>query len=677
MEKIGINIGSFKTLIHTTSYNVKLLGDESGSRTITTAIELSSPLRKFGNGCQVTTPDEEILFRENFMEKILEKENSELLFMFAKYLKRVIEGHNSLCKNVFLTVPFYYKEEERIRISEIFINAGHNVNGIFTDTTAASIGYFYTKNITKKLLVLDFGHSKTTASIFDVTPQKIVAEKHSGIKVGGKNFDKKIAEFLTKNVEENKNFVKSRLLKEMLKFKSGLNNTTTFKRKVDLMGNQTLFVLEEKDYLNLISEDLKEIQTFLKSIKDWKYDIVEVIGGNKHNKHVSDILEHNFDNISYSMVYDEAVSYGAAVGGALVNLVTKSAYDTISEKIFVKINNSEEEENNFKFESLQFPSKKEIMVKSSEETTTVDIFENDVKIGEFEYKNEGNNFVIELNFNLKKSVIPKIKYLMKEDKDSKELIKEEVKTDIEYFNNEMTDKEIEEMKLPEEKFRKIEVEQIEIGNLRNKLENNINKFVQKLRDPVYEFEESEISDLQRKLGEFEYLMPSNSLEEENKVFQKMLSTIDLGLEKMKNLFESKKENLREKVMNLRTFVVQNERYTVSKNKLQVMLFKLESLLKEEFSLSTDYDFDEKFSFDDIQVKNTIKSHFKTIEEEDIKKKKEEELLEKMNKEKESKKSEKVDENNKSNEVDENNNSELKSEEKSEEKTEKKSEEKSE
>ena len=130
-------------------------------------------------------------------------------------------------------------------------------------------------------------------------------------------------------------------------------------------------------------------------------------------------------------------------------------------------------------------------------------------------------------------------------------------------------------------------------------------------------------------------------------------------------------------MNLRTFVVQNERYTVSKNKLQVMLFKLESLLKEEFSLSTDYDFDEKFSFDDIQVKNTIKSHFKTIEEEDIKKKKEEELLEKMNKEKESKKSEKVDENNKSNEVDENNNSELKSEEKSEEKTEKKSEEKSE
>jgi len=122
-----------------------------------------------------------------------------------KYIKDYAESYlNDTIDRAVITVPAYFNEQQRKATVEAGIMAGLKVERIINEPTAAALCYGL-DNLENDchVLVYDFGGGTFDVTLLEMFDGVIEVKASSGNnKLGGKDFDEKIIDYLVKKVEE-------------------------------------------------------------------------------------------------------------------------------------------------------------------------------------------------------------------------------------------------------------------------------------------------------------------------------------------------------------------------------------------------------------------------------------------------------------------------------------------
>ncbi|KAM0685431.1 hypothetical protein COBT_003359, partial [Conglomerata obtusa] len=375
MENIGIDLGSYKTVIATSQNNGTIIYDNQSKRTIQTALELRTPTRFFGNNLPEPSRKFASLRKRNF-NNVQDTESNQSLFSFIKYLQTLASPHAG---HYTLAVPFYYGLKERADLYELCQEAGVNANFV---TDICLLGMLYCVKFERSascnsFLILDLGHSKTTAALFtkkkeneECVLQPIFVE---GICKGGLSFDEKLINFIISKYKiKDDLYSREKLRIKINSIKCMLNNLNDYKFIIEIGDDSFCVCVTKTEYFELIEEDLKQFKDFfnmiLLKVKEEKLDetfSVEVVGGNSFNCYmreiIDNILNENGMKSLFSMNAEESCGIGSAYAGAFYKFGSKMkvkmcdilvkdlfvrVYDCATEELFHGENNKDSENNN-------------------------------------------------------------------------------------------------------------------------------------------------------------------------------------------------------------------------------------------------------------------------------------------------------------------------------------------
>ncbi|KAM0671832.1 putative heat shock protein [Ordospora colligata] len=343
MEFVGIDVGNYKTLIASSKDNGKVYGDEQGKRGVRTIMELSKPIRRFGNG--VTSDVSEMLERRrrSFRDELNDSKGRGDMGMFMKYLDRIIKSSTPTHPPICMTVPVYFKERQRRILSGIAHAVDFKLEEIVTDVSA--IGMFACvrrENMPETFMVLDFGYSKTTAGLFKFEKNVLKPVYMNVVKTGSMQFDEKLIEIvIKKNALEGNALTIEKVRRNLDKIKTTLNSTESCSLHIFITDNAIDVVVTQEEYRQAVAEDVNELKKFVtRVIEDTKHEgAVEVTGGNVNSFVVKEMLE---GLVGYQATLDvsESSAIGSALGMACRSFKTKfSLNEIVGREICVKMQN--------------------------------------------------------------------------------------------------------------------------------------------------------------------------------------------------------------------------------------------------------------------------------------------------------------------------------------------------
>jgi len=235
-----------------------------------------------------------------------------------------------------ITVPANFNSLQRQATKEAGELAGFKVDRIINEPTAAAMAYGLDNlENDEKVLVYDLG-----GGTFDVT----VLELFSGIldvkssrgqnKLGGKDFDKKICDYIVEDFEKSYNIDLSKSVSAMARIKEAAEKAKIELSKLEVTeinlpfiaidNNQNpigiSFILTrnkmEELIMDLVASTENTINDALEGADytDDDIDIVLVVGGSSKVPCVRKLLQNRFgDKVKFEINPDEAVALGAAV----------------------------------------------------------------------------------------------------------------------------------------------------------------------------------------------------------------------------------------------------------------------------------------------------------------------------------------------------------------------------
>lgn len=247
------------------------------------------------------------------------------------YLKREAEKEiGESIKDVVITIPAYFDEDQRAATLKAATEAGLNVLILIPEPTAAAIKYGFDKEMNQCLLVIDLG-----GGTFDVTLLEIERNKYSVKAVdgnrtlGGDDFDNAIVDYLLKDINEQHNIslkdspIAIQKLKEAAeKIKIELSSSNSGEIYVPSIAdgiNVDIDKFSRKEFKKLIDNYLEEIVLKTKNVvKDSGKSLDDInrivlVGGSCKHPLVQEVIESNFKGTFKSDNMDTCVAEGAAL----------------------------------------------------------------------------------------------------------------------------------------------------------------------------------------------------------------------------------------------------------------------------------------------------------------------------------------------------------------------------
>lgn len=341
MEFVGVDIGNFKTVVASSRENGKIYEDEQGKRAVKTVMELSVPVRKFGNS--VTSDVEQMLALRHraFRDSLDGSKNWENMAMFMRYLSGIVKKNTPTHPTVCMTIPMYFKEKERRVLSDLGHAMGLKLERIMTDVTA--IGVFAClrrEKIPSEFMIFDFGFSKSTAGLFSFENNVFRPVYGNVVKVGAMQFDEKLIDIvINKHSLDNTSLMREKVRRSLDKIKTTLNSTEQCSLQLFLTDSPLNVVVSQEEYRSAVQRELEELRSFVDAVMaETKFEgLVEVIGGNSSSFLIKDLLK---DRVNYQVTLNisESSAIGAALGMACGSMRTKYViHDFVGRDIFVKI----------------------------------------------------------------------------------------------------------------------------------------------------------------------------------------------------------------------------------------------------------------------------------------------------------------------------------------------------
>ena len=269
----------------------------------------------------------------------------EISAMTLQKMKKTAEEYlGTEVKDVVITVPAYFNDQERTATKEAGEIAGLNVLRIINEPTAASLSYGMDKvKGDKKIAVFDLGGGTFDISILELGDGVFEVKSTNGdVSLGGDNFDELIVDWLVdqfkseNNIDLKKDKMAYQRLREAAeKAKIELSSATSteinlpYIMPVDGIPKHLVTTLSRSKFEQLSDDLLKKLkEPCIKSLKDSGYnasDIDEIllVGGSTRIPIVQKVAKEVFGKEPSKILNpDESVAMGAAIqGGVLTGTV--------------------------------------------------------------------------------------------------------------------------------------------------------------------------------------------------------------------------------------------------------------------------------------------------------------------------------------------------------------------
>eukprot|EP00866_Antonospora_locustae_P001877 jgi/Antlo1/1877/48 len=472
MDHIGIDLGTYSTFVCSSKEKGTMLEDEMNRRAIRTVVDLLQP-RLFGN-CIRADNRKSIQVRQRRFTMLKSDEDYRHMFMFLGYLKRMAN-----LRHVSFAVPHWYTDTHKRKLADLASLLGIEVESIVHDVSATSLCLVKQGNIPQSFIILDFGYSKTTAGHFTFKNNVLKAERVAEIMVGACDFDEKlIRHFLQKNSLENSMYWREVLMSKIDYLKTILNTTDSVRLHVD---EDVVLEVSKEEYEKIIGEDLAKIKAFIDeqlsecSNSENEKTAVEVVGGNSNSYAIKMLLP---KNVGRSLNPTEST----AIGCSLMSLIKRSkvTFRDLSSTYSVKLKGSTVKPSVL-FSAQEVPSDSVKVTYKKKDDFAVEIFENDVRIGEISVKVKAEEPVpVTIAFSINRKGVLEVCSESKGDGTAdgeKTLSRGEVSVNMAGLSSE----ELEAIKRYEDEFRVKEVEMEHIKTKRSALETLLMSLDQNLR----------------------------------------------------------------------------------------------------------------------------------------------------------------------------------------------------
>ncbi|KAI9089609.1 78 kDa glucose-regulated protein precursor [Phlyctochytrium arcticum] len=263
----------------------------------------------------------------------------EISAMVLQKMRDIAEGYlGQKVTRAVVTVPAYFNDAQRQATKDAGLIAGLKVERIINEPTAAAIAYgLDKKGEERNILVYDLGGGTFDVSLLTMDDGVFEVLATSGdTHLGGEDFDNRVIEHFTKlwKKKTGKDCTKDakamgKLKREVEKAKRSLSSQMSVRVEIesfqdgqDLSETLTRAKFEELN-MDLFKKTMKPVESVLKDAKLEKSDIHDVVlvGGSTRIPKVVQLLEDYFNGkkASKGINPDEAVAYGAAVQGAILN----------------------------------------------------------------------------------------------------------------------------------------------------------------------------------------------------------------------------------------------------------------------------------------------------------------------------------------------------------------------
>jgi heat shock protein 1/8 len=270
----------------------------------------------------------------------------EISAMILARCKQVAETYlGSSVSKAVITVPAYFNDAQRTATKAAGAIAGLEVLRIINEPTAAALAYGLDSKAAKKgskaqkVLVFDLGGGTFDVSILNIEGGVFTVMATGGdTRLGGEDFDNTVVDYFIslfdkqglKDPREDPRQM-HRLRKAAELAKRNLSNAQKTEVRIDDLqaGKNFKYVLyrEKFEQLNKTKFNMT-LETVVKVMKDAKVktgDIEEIVlvGGSTRIPRVQEMLAKHFGKTAMDLCKtvnpDEAVAYGAAVQGAILN----------------------------------------------------------------------------------------------------------------------------------------------------------------------------------------------------------------------------------------------------------------------------------------------------------------------------------------------------------------------
>lgn len=253
--------------------------------------------------------------------------------------QRAEQAYGRPLKKAVITVPAFFKDNQRRATQEAGALAGLEVVRIINEPTAAALVYEPHSSHNERLLVYDLGGGTFDVSIVQIESGVIeVLASHGDTKLGGDDFDQLLLDFVANRFVEEHGIdlreipiAKSRLLQAVEAAKIRLSDeayTTIAEEFIAEKAGRPLNLFMEIDrpqYEKLIEPLLRKTLSCVDgaladaSLRANQIDRVVLVGGSTRTPLVQQLLQDQLHHVLHREIDpDLCVSLGAAVQGALI-----------------------------------------------------------------------------------------------------------------------------------------------------------------------------------------------------------------------------------------------------------------------------------------------------------------------------------------------------------------------
>ncbi|KAG5859092.1 Hsp70 protein [Encephalitozoon hellem] len=636
MEFIGIDIGNYKTVIASSKDNGKVYGDEQGKRSIKTIMELSTPIRRFGNGVTNDTESTLEVRSRSFRDFLSDKKGWGDLAMFMKYLDRVVKKNTPTHPPICMTVPVYFKEKERRILMDIASAVDFKLEGLIADVSAMGMfGCVRRESMPNEFLLLDFGFSKTTAGLFSFEKNVFKPLYVKAVKVGSMQFDEKLIDIIVEkhSLERNK-LVRERIKRNLDKIKTTLNSTRNCSIQLFITENPLEVSVSQDEYRKAVEAYLNELNEFVDSvIEETKFSgVTEVIGGNSISFLIKEMLNGKFE-CQATLDVSESAAIGAALGLACRSLRARYLlHDIVGREVSIRIQGEDVSPTVIFSPTELVEGNPKIVTYNRKGSFTIEILEDGEVVSTLEVEKPETDEAKAIHVSFS---IGKFGTICVNSVECEETI------DYRYKPFKMSEIDIDDIKALEAKYRNEELGLERIGGMRNELET----MAVGLGDVLYNkfnkiITEEELNSVKEIAMDLFDMPQSETVGQEEEVRNGILSKLEFVSKKLVDYKDSIIEDLEKHRDTINEFRKEHSKvFTPSIYKLQGLLYKLDEFIKSfDLNLFNVESFDENFI---TEVRRDIQKYLEKAKTEVEEKRKEAEEKEKKERDSKEKASEDV------------------------------------
>lgn len=258
----------------------------------------------------------------------------------AKLLKKLVQSANESAgldvKDVVITVPAHFDEQQRQATKDAGVIAGLNVLRIISEPTAAAMSYGLEKNKSGLFLVYDFGGGTFDVTIMDISDGVYHTLASGGdTELGGEDFDNVLTSYFVNKFKSDQGVDLSKNATALFRVREAVKIAKEALSSCDSTNISVPFVCDGPKHFNyvitrsvfeslikdLVMKSVSITTTILSESKIDRKDLsIVFVGGSTRIPLVKTLLAKEFPNntIYKDINPDEAVARGAAIQGASI-----------------------------------------------------------------------------------------------------------------------------------------------------------------------------------------------------------------------------------------------------------------------------------------------------------------------------------------------------------------------